>query len=196
MSRNTFQHLQSHRTLISSSFVVCLYLPAEHRDCSVSFAVGVYIAFLLVSVVPLFTDAIAPARHEDRIWTMAFFFGVHSLLLSWVVTGFNVATIYCQVRQTLSRPRVQALSPVGLAAQAAGFALMAISWIGRVKFPYEGLDGHFWGSLSSWYELVGWAAIDNGIFALGQAILLWVVWHHETWGNGARDEETEPLLRA
>ncbi|CAO2648046.1 Nn.00g089680.m01.CDS01 [Neocucurbitaria sp. VM-36] len=176
-------------------FFVCLYLPSDHRDGSGKFAIGAYIAFLLISVVPVFADAIEPMPWEDRKWPMSLFFGYHSLYLSWIITGFNVAAVCYQAKEMLSRPWDRALSHVGLATQALVFALIAISWIGRVKFPYEE-HGFPWGFLSTWYELVGWAAVDNGIFALGQAILLWIGLCRTTSGSGGFHEETEPLLRS
>jgi hypothetical protein len=126
---------------------------------------------------------------------MDIFFGVHSLFLSWIISGFNVVTIYFQVRETQMRPQEQALSRMGLAVQAVIFILVAFSWIGRVEFPYP--DGGFpWTSLSTWYELVGWAAVDNGIFAIGQAILLWIVSRQDAFNSGVVHGETEPLLHA
>jgi hypothetical protein len=142
----------------------------------------------------VFTDAIAPEEAEARRWTMALFHGIHTIFLSWIITGLNIAAIYFQVREIRSRPRNHAFSHVSLAIQAAVFAFVAISWIGRVKFPYEGFSERTWGFLSTWFELVGWAAVDNGIFAIGQAVLLWGLLHQER--SGAYRAETEPLLRA
>ncbi|KAF1841897.1 uncharacterized protein K460DRAFT_358591 [Cucurbitaria berberidis CBS 394.84] len=110
-------------------FCVCLYLPSDRRVGSVVFAIGAYIAFLLISVVPVFADAIVPGTHEDRKWPIAILSGIHYLFLSWIVTGLNAAAFYCQARETLSRPRDQALSHIGLAIQAVTFAFMAFSWI-------------------------------------------------------------------
>jgi hypothetical protein len=171
-------------------------LPSDHRDGSAKFAISAYIAFLLISVVPVFTDAVEPGTRQDRQWPVALLFGIHSLYLSWIITGFNVAAIYYQAKTSLSRPQDQAVSHAGLAIQAVIFTCIAVSWIGRVEFPYEAYGGFPWGALSTWYELVGWAAVDTGIFALGQAILLWVVSRHAASGSGAFDGETEPLLRA
>jgi hypothetical protein len=126
---------------------------------------------------------------------MDIFSGVHSLFLSWIVTGFNILAIYFQVKETRLRLQEQALSRMGLAVQVVVFILLAFSWIGRVEFPYP--DGGFpWTYMSTWYELVGWATVDNGIFAMGQAILLWIVSRQEAFNSGVVHGETEPLLRA
>jgi hypothetical protein len=125
---------------------------------------------------------------------MDIFFGVHSLFLSWIITGFNLVAIYLQVRETRLRSQEQALSRMGLTVQAVIFVLLACSWIGRVEFPYA--DGGFpWIYSSTWYQLVGWATVDNGIFAIGQAILLWIVSRQEAFDVGVVHGETEPLLR-
>jgi hypothetical protein len=87
---------------------------------------------------------------------------------------------------------------VGLAVQAAVFALVAVSWVMRVQFPWELLDGHkiTFGVLITWYEIVGWAAVDNAIFALVQIVLLWIVSHRSSQRIRAAGDESEPLLRA
>ncbi|KAH4412192.1 hypothetical protein HBH92_108640 [Parastagonospora nodorum] len=174
-------------------FVVCLYLPSDHRDCSVKIAIGTYITFLLVSVIPVFSDAAFASRGPDRRMEMDIFFGVHSQFLSWIITSFNVVAVYFQLKETRLRPQERALSGLGLAVQAVIFTVVAFSWVGRIKFPYP--DGEIpWTFLSTWYQLVGWATVNNGIFALGQAILLWIIAGHrldeQVYG------ETEPLLRA
>jgi hypothetical protein len=173
-----------------------LYLPSEHRDGSVKFAIAAYVAFLVISVIPVFADAISPGVEQDRRWTMSIFFGIHSMFLSWIITGFNVAAIYYQVKEIRSQPHEGALSNLGLAMQTVVFMLLAGSWIGRVEFPYSKFGGFPWQSLSTWYQLVGWAAVDTAIFATGQATLLCILSRHTRSDSGAINSETEPLLRA
>jgi hypothetical protein len=182
--------------LIECSFIVCLYLPSEHRDGSVKFAIGAYVAFLVISVIPVFADAISPGAEQDRRWTMSIYFGIHSIFLSWIITALNVAAIYYQVQELRSQAHRQALSHLGLVMQAVVFMLLAGSWIGRVEFPYSKFGGFPWQSLSTWYQLVGWAAVDTAIFAIGQATLLWILSHHTGSDSVAFNSETEPLLRA
>lgn len=192
--RDLTPHLEHGDLTHLPSFVVCSYLPSAHRDCSFKVAIGTYITFLLVSVIPVFSDAVFPRRAPDRGMEMDIFFGVHSQFLSWIITSFNVVAVYLQIKETRLRPQEKALSGLGLAVQAVIFTVVAFSWVGRIKFPHP--DGGLpwaWTYLSTWYELVGWATVDNGIFAMGQAILLWIVAGHRL------DErvygETEPLLR-
>jgi hypothetical protein len=181
--------------LIGVVLSLCFYLPSDYRDGSVKFAIGAYVAFLMISVVPVLADAIAHEKEVDRRWPMMLFFVVHSMFLSWVITGFNVAAIYFQVKELRSRPQEQGLSHWGLAIQTMVFMLLATSWVGRVQFPYKRFGGFPWQALSDWYQLVGWATVDNAIFAAGQATLLWIVSHHTDSASGALPSETEPLLR-
>jgi hypothetical protein len=91
----------------------------------------------------------------------------------------------------------QVLSRTGLLTQAVIFALVAVSWIWRVRFPYDAWEGVFLGLLSIWYEqIVGWAAVDNAIFAIVQALPLWVTSRHVRTRTAVAEGDAEPLLRA
>jgi hypothetical protein len=142
-----------------------------------------YVAFLLISVVPLFTDAVNFGEDEDERWFSAIFFGVHSMFVNWPVTLGGIAALYFQWQ------KAAALSSAGLAAQAVVFAAVALSWTARVRFvEMEPGAGSF--PFKTWYYLVGWAAVDNGVFALVQAVLFYLARQHQ---SGIRGEE-EPLL--
>ena len=178
-------------------FVVSLHYPSDRRDTSIRIATGAYIAFLLFSIMPLLADAINPSKNRDRRWFGALYSGLHSMYLSYIITGLNIAAFYYQAKEMRSRPLSdQALSRTGLAIQSIVFALVAISWITRTQFPYERIGGTTFWVLASWYQLVGWIVIDNAIFALGQAFLLWILRRPSNLRSNAMDRETEPLLRA
>ena len=76
---------------------------------------------------------------------------------------------------------------MGLATQAVVFALVALSWTARVRFP--AIEGVSLNLLTAWYQLVGWAAVDNAIFAIIQFMLLSLAKHHQ---RGAVDTFTRP----
>jgi hypothetical protein len=63
--RDLTSHLKLRDLIYLYSFVVCLYLPSEHRDCSNKVTIGTYITFLFISVVPVFSDAAFSRRGPD-----------------------------------------------------------------------------------------------------------------------------------
>ena len=181
------------------SFALCIYFPSEHNNGGKCWVLGIYTAFLLISLIPVVVDAIDLSRGpEDQYhkWGVAIFFGLHSLCLNYIVTLLAVIAVYSQACKFITHPSsVQAFSTLGLTIQAAAFIAVAVSWVFRVSFSVEGwqLDPwtlHFW---NTWYQLVGWAAVDNIIFGLGQVVLLCLVTRRSGWETGT--SETQPLLR-
>jgi len=150
-----------------------------------------YITFAIISIVPVLTDAINPAEREDRRWFGAIFQYVHAFWINYIVTGFAIGALYFQAREIMGRPSPEALSVIGLIAQSIVFSVVTISWTLRVECPYENL----WSVRPlAWYELVGWVVVDNAIFAIVQAVLLWVALRHARRTSVAANCETEPLL--
>lgn len=137
--------------------------------------------------MPTFTDAINPGEPEDRRWFSAIFMGVHAMYINPIVT-MGIILAFCAQRQKAS-----ALSTLGLAIQAVVFSLVALSWTSRVRFI--DLDRVTLNVLVTWYQLVGWATMDNAIFAMVQFVLLCLATHHK---RGLADSftrpEHEPLL--
>jgi len=76
-----------------------------------------------------------------------------------------------------------ALSMRGLVVQAVVFLLVGISFMWRIRVPSEELDEHFVVNLQMWYWTVGWATINNVIFAVAQGVLAWIAWCHEAVGG-------------
>jgi hypothetical protein len=103
------------------------------------------------------------------------------MFINPIVTIGSILALYAQ------RQKAFALSILGLATQAVVFALVASSWTARVRFPtFEGVSLNL---LIAWYQLVGWAAVDNGIFAIIQFVLLCLAKHHQ---RGLVDSFTRP----
>lgn len=104
-----------------------------------------------------------------------------------------MASLYFQARETLSRTSVGAISLVGLASQAIIFALVGSTWTFRLTASRD-----FFKSLTplrafiKWYQLVGWAAVDNLVFAFVQAVLFCIAWNRRG-EEGAADETTRLL---
>lgn len=181
---------------------MCLFYPSDHHISWKIFVSIIYISFLLISVIPLSVDAIdhdifGPWEPQDpnREWAVVLFSGLHALFISPVVTILSITTLYAQARETLLRPSLQALSLVGLATQAVIFTIVAISWTMRVRFPWNVFEYFSLLYFTTWYQLVGWAAVDNAVFAIVQTVLLWLAIRH-TYRHTDRtpSDETEPLL--
>ena len=187
---------------IHSSFAACLYCrPVRPNEPKTSTLLPAHITFLFVTLVPALIGAICngtdPEDRESAQWFSAIFGGIHPVFVNPVVTALGISAVFLQARKICSQPSLGALSAVGLATQAVAFAVVAISWMVRVNFPYELIDRVVFGDLVSWYQLVGWAAVNNAVFAIGQAVLLSIVirrglWASEMASTGAG--ETESLL--
>jgi hypothetical protein len=154
--------------------------------------VAIYVSFLLISLVPVLFEAALPPTgsdpNHDRRWVSAIWVNTHSILINPIVTALAFAALFPQLRELRSRPTDPgALSVEGLAVQAAVFFVVALCWPLRLRLP--------WGvGLVTWYQLVGWAAIDNAVFAFVQAVL-WTFARRRGFA-GVDDRETTPLIRA
>lgn len=182
------------------SFLLCLYYPSAHRDASDRQVTAVYTIFLLLSLLPALALLWSPPPdREDRRWRPALFHGAHSLWLSPLATLLALAAAFFQLRETRRAPGPdhQAPSLAGLAAQAAVFALVAVSWALRVVFPWSevpaGARRVGFGLFVAWYQLVGWAAVDNAVFALVQGVVWWAA-RRRIRGGGPGVGEREPLI--
>lgn len=148
-----------------------------------------YTCYLLISLVPIIVVAASPGPKEDRKWFDALFMGYHIILLNLPITILGVASLYPQSRAILRRPRDSgpgALSLVGLAVQSVLFLILGLTWPARLSWGFAGLIGAFF----SWFQMVGFVPVDHIIFALVQAILLYIAVRHNGWR--ARPVETHP----
>ena len=126
-------------------------------------------------------------------WFSSIFMGIHQMFISPVATLIAVAALVAQAREIMGRNSSGALSITGLALQAIVFTLVGISWFFRFRIT----DEEFWRmnptrAAIRWYQMVGWATINNLVFAFVQAVLLLVALGQ---GRTGHDEgETAPLL--
>ncbi|KAH8897577.1 hypothetical protein GQ53DRAFT_817870 [Thozetella sp. PMI_491] len=170
-------------------FGVCLhYSPASAT--SKAGVVAIYISFLLGSVVPAFMDALGLLEDPNgREWALAVFSAVHIILVNPVVTGLGIYSLFLQ------KSNAAALSRDGLLGQAIVFTLVAMSWIWRVNFPAIPPNQVSWSVFVSWYQVAGFAAVDNGVFALVQLILFSLAGRHQqTEISDEVPPEEQPLL--
>ncbi|KAH6847196.1 hypothetical protein B0I37DRAFT_374459 [Chaetomium sp. MPI-CAGE-AT-0009] len=186
------------------SFIACLTCrsnPDYGRRITVS---AMYIFFLLMSVIPVFVDALTEsARDPYHEWGIALFGGVHIMFVNPIVNILGFAALYAQARSILARPAgsgLGALSLGSLAAQTIVFALLAPAWLGRLYFPWDELEaeaGNWAAVLKVWFQLVGFVPFDHAVFAVAQFVLFWLaVWRglHHGDNLGVLTGETEPLL--
>ncbi|KAJ5517803.1 hypothetical protein N7453_000225 [Penicillium expansum] len=89
---------------------------------------------------------------------------------------------------------LQTQNLTGLKLQTAAFMLSAISWVPRVTVPWDlYLDGEYpiIMVINAWYHMVGFVAVDDAFFALGQGFLLWLSLRQI---RRAEEGERQPLL--
>lgn len=154
-------------------------------------------SFLLISVVPTYIDAVDPGEPSQRGWFSGIFISVHTIFVNPIVTA-GIILAFCAQWQKAS-----ALSTFGLATQAVVFSLVALSWASRVRFidalpempPGVPPQQLFQQLFIFWYQVVGWATVDNAIFAMIQFVLFCLATHYK---RGITDSfsrpEQEPLL--
>jgi hydrogenase-4 membrane subunit HyfE len=110
------------------------------------------------------------------------------MFINPIVTFLGIFALYVQWQKAF------ALSIFGLASQVIVFALVALSWIFRVSFLAIPISKISLSILNTWYQLVGWAAVNNAIFAIVQFVLLCVVKHYRREGVDSTRPDEEPLL--
>ncbi|OQD63043.1 hypothetical protein PENPOL_c010G04209 [Penicillium polonicum] len=163
----------------------------------------IYIGYLMISLVPVIIDSLTdvfcstdkpncPEVERDVIF---FFMAVHSNLL---FPFFTVIPLVIGFYRQARKP-TQNLNLIGLKLQAAIFTLSAISWVFRLFFPWylyrEDPRGSWplYSILPAWYQGVGFVAIDDVTFALGQGVLLYLGLRQQRRVEAA-DAARQPLL--
>jgi hypothetical protein len=63
--------------------------------------------------------------------------------MTWIVTGFSIASFFWQARKIDEKPCNETLSLVDLAAQTLVFTLVGVSWVMGAKYslPRDGYGG-------------------------------------------------------
>jgi hypothetical protein len=122
------------------------------------------------------------------------FEGYHVFALVPVIVIPLILGLYKQARASSLN-----LSLPGLELQAVIFMLSAASWVLRLSFPWKAYLGQPQGRvpislvIPAWWRMIGFVAVDDAIFALGQGILLWLALRREK-RLAASDPERRPLL--
>lgn len=111
-------------------------------------------------------------RPDARGW-FSLYISYHMFFISPITTILGLISMVLQAQESLSRTSLGALSLWGLGTQACVFTLVGCAWL--VRFPDVGLDGIIEVPIR-WFLYAGWAAVDNLIFAIVQAVLFYIAW--------------------
>ncbi|KAL4928302.1 uncharacterized protein BDV17DRAFT_291792 [Aspergillus undulatus] len=198
-------------------FCLTLHYKRRYKSCTTFLSVIFYIAFLLISVFPLFLDATTdafqnPNQLGERILAVVMFMGAHCLYIHPLVSSLGFLSVLFQL-WSVFRPSDRALSLRSLVVQSAVFALTGLSWIVRLnvlsKPPSAGEGEHNEDSGSEnavfiWYAALWWPVVDYLGFAAIQGILLAVALYRRRRArmaagtgvgkDGEEGEEGEALL--
>lgn len=161
-----------------------------NRPGQTRFAIAAFISFLAVSLLPVIGDTLIEFESDsDHEWYGALFvLGPMLYFFGPMVQILGLAALRAQAREIRSRDSdmADAVSIQGLIAQAVVFLLVGVSFVFRIRLPSEELDEHFIVNLRTWYWTVGWATINNLIFAVAQGVLAWIAWSHKGGNLGER----------
>ncbi|KAJ5952238.1 uncharacterized protein N7479_010651 [Penicillium vulpinum] len=158
-------------------------------------AVAIYTVFLLISVIPELIDVITGGPHSnnsDRDFGLALFSVPHVMYINPVVTLLIIISFIFQAHKSWKESSA-CMSIRDLAIQALVFALLGVSWLLRLEWPPLNMPSFYQSRLAEVFCLVAWVPVDHFLFALGQALLCFVIWRrgvNAAHGTG----ETEPLL--
>ncbi|KAL3441324.1 hypothetical protein BJX65DRAFT_313922 [Aspergillus insuetus] len=174
--------------------------------------IGVYTLFFIISLFSLLLDYTTPLFNESHANTPVLahdiFMGVHMLFINHTVLIATILSLPFQLWAIVA-DAFPGLSVEGLALQAVIFALLAVSWGGRIVEPQswtENPDPDT--TFLDWYKAVGWFCTDSLVFAGMQGVLFGVAVARKIMmagkgvgldagvqlEGGERDEEIEPLL--
>lgn len=160
----------------------------------------IYLAVLMATIVPTLVLINASEEHDGTAPAPSgagIFFPGNTMFLVPPVTLLTAASFYFEARAILSQPigddGIGSISQTGLLVQAVVFAAVALSWVHRVSWPADrpGIGAGLW---MGWYRLVGWAAVNNAIFAAVQAYLWFLVRGRASAPVVGSSGEAGPLL--
>jgi hypothetical protein len=181
--------------LFLARFSIALYHSPSDLSHTKTWPLAIYTGFLLVSIIPLLLDLLfgdISHPHEERNWLLAFFSIPHVFLINPLSTLLCFLSFFPQA-SVVKRGSFPALSLISLVIQSVVFALVGISWLGRLNFGSP--EDTFLG----WYLIFGWPAVDNFLFATVQATLFCFAIHWR-WRLGPefqsnnQPNEASPLL--
>lgn len=177
-----------------------LTLPPSQPD-QTRFATIAYTSFLAITLLPVLAEAttVSSGSDADREWYEVLFIAPLLYVVGPMVQILGLAALRAQAFE-IRKARdsddaaADALSVRGLVVQAVVFFLVGISFVWRMRVPSEELDEHFVVNLRLWYWTVGWATVNNLIFAGVQGGLAWIAWRPDGEDVGGGLGERRGLL--
>ncbi|OJJ73398.1 hypothetical protein ASPBRDRAFT_205648 [Aspergillus brasiliensis CBS 101740] len=184
-------------------FISCLtYSPpySPYARLARIFLAVLYTAFTFISIIPTLADALFTIFHElgerEPDFGVAIFMGLHIYFLNTLGTLPVICSFIPQAIRLRSLSVDSGVVRVqDWALQAVVLAMIAASWIFRVKLADDEDDVLMPFRSIPWFVRVGWPAGGTGIFAVVQGgfAVLGVVGRKGVVGGGGQGE-TDPLL--
>ncbi|GKZ27096.1 hypothetical protein AbraIFM66951_008084 [Aspergillus brasiliensis] len=186
-------------------FILCLTYPppySPYARLTRIFLAVLYTAFTFISIIPTLADALFTIFHEpgerEPDFGVAIFMGFHIYFLSTLGTLLVICAFIPQAIRLRSLPANSGVVRVrDWTLQAVVLAMIAVSWIFRVKLP-SGEDDVLMPFRSiPWFVRIGWPAGGTGIFAVvqgGLAVLGMMGRKGVVGGGSGGQAETDPLL--
>lgn len=122
-----------------------------------------------------------PDARRDRDWYDALYIlGPMLYLIGPIIQILGFAGLRAEAseikrsRSSGGNSNEDALSVRGLVVQAVVFLVVGLSFVWRMRLPEEELTGYLIVDVKHWYWSVGFATINNLIFAVVQGVLAWV----------------------
>ncbi|SMQ45154.1 unnamed protein product [Zymoseptoria tritici ST99CH_3D7] len=155
-------------------FSLALALPPQRTARKGGLMIA-YLLFLSITLLPTIMVAFESEEDQDQGWASDLLVGALVYLVAPGVQAIGVLAFIAQARETFRHHGSGSLSVRGLFMQAAVFSLVGISFMFRLKLPAENWKYYLPNVLREWYWLVGWATLNNLIFALAQGVLGWIL---------------------
>ena len=164
--------------------------PGHNKSTSGRTAIALIISHAAISA----TFAIIAGKPRRRWDNLAFLIimSANSYIAIPLSSLATLAAFAYQIRHgnsesaTGGKHSPKALSTWVLALQVALFLSLALFWPSRLTLPRNLRHGDWW-LLTEWYPQVGWACVNNAVFAAGSILLLYV-----ELGVGSEGSERPP----
>jgi hypothetical protein len=155
-----------------------------------------YLVFVVISLVPTIAEQFIDFSNDtmsEHDWFDVLYIMMPMFVLGPIVQILGFVALWAQASEIKSRSpgKEDALSVKGLLVQAVVFLLVGLSFLWRLRIPAEEGEGEgYWlADLREWYWTVGFATINNLIFAVVQGVLAWIAWWYNKGDGGEFEAE-------